>query len=416
MPKIIQKTSWQIQDTDSFNPSVLYMFKRKMSISGNANYHCHDFPSLIYIISGNCVYNIDNVYHEVKKGDIVILNPGVYHRKMSKISDDGIEFHAGFTNIYFEGLKRNQVIGDKDKPVFTPRGKYEQEFNLCISNIIADQEKNEPFKEIMQKALFMRLFAVLLNALSSTTSSGIVPDGGNLTETEDFSAASVSLNTRLSSEFRNLPVSGNSGDDKNLSGVGARHFHKENDVEPRHFHKENDISEAGSLSVAKNSFEAKNLHESWDLSEAEFLPESDNPQYQSSISGTGDITEMDLSESEDIISSEFIIDTYEKSGMVNSIITYFNEHYQDQISLGQIAKNMYLSAVYISKIFKEELGDSPINYLIRVRLEKARELLESGKYTVKSAARSVGYKDAYHFSRLYKKHMGCSPSTHCKKL
>jgi YesN/AraC family two-component response regulator len=202
---------------------------------------------------------------------------------------------------------------------------------------------------------------------------------------------------------------------ENLYGAGAKNIYEdgtENLYEDRagHFNKESDISKAGGLSITSNAQMEKII------SEAEFSSESGNLQFQGNISGTGDVTKMDLSESGNIISSEFIIDTYEKSGMVNSIITYFNEHYQDQISLGQIAKNMYLSAVYISKIFKEEFGDSPINYLIRVRLERARELLESGKYTVKSAARSVGYKDAYHFSRLYKKHMGCPPSTHCKKL
>lgn len=71
---------------------------------------------------------------------------------------------------------------------------------------------------------------------------------------------------------------------------------------------------------------------------------------------------------------------------------------------------MYLSPVYISKIFKEETGESPINYLIKIRLEKARDiLLTSEGGSIKSIANSVGYEDVYHFSKLFKKYYGISP-------
>ena len=56
------------------------------------------------------------------------------------------------------------------------------------------------------------------------------------------------------------------------------------------------------------------------------------------------------------------------------------------------------------------MGDSPINYLIRIRLSKAKELLESSKLSVKEISEAVGYKDPYYFSKLYKKYYGKSPS------
>ena len=72
---------------------------------------------------------------------------------------------------------------------------------------------------------------------------------------------------------------------------------------------------------------------------------------------------------------------------------------------------MYLSPFYISKIFKSETGDTPIRHLINIRLEKAKELLENGyKGSIQEVAASVGYDDAYHFSKLFKKHYGVSPS------
>lgn len=107
---------------------------------------------------------------------------------------------------------------------------------------------------------------------------------------------------------------------------------------------------------------------------------------------------------------KYSFESTDKQNLVKAIIDFMNENYMNDISLDKIAKNMYLSPVYISKIFKEETGDSPINYLIRKRLEKAKELLEVEGLPVKIAAKSVGYDDAYYFSKLFKKYYGISPS------
>lgn len=109
-------------------------------------------------------------------------------------------------------------------------------------------------------------------------------------------------------------------------------------------------------------------------------------------------------------------ESYNKSYAVNRIINYLNENYEQKISLEQIAHNMYLSPVYISKIFKEETGESPINYLIKIRLEKAKEiLLNSEGGSIKSIANQVGYDDVYHFSKLFKKYYGISPLYYKKR-
>ncbi len=109
-------------------------------------------------------------------------------------------------------------------------------------------------------------------------------------------------------------------------------------------------------------------------------------------------------------------ESYNKNYAVNRIITYLNENYEHKISLEQIAHNMYLSPVYISKIFKEETGESPINYLIKIRLEKARDILRNDEGgSIKSIANQVGYDDVYHFSKLFKKYYGISPLYYKKK-
>jgi len=101
----------------------------------------------------------------------------------------------------------------------------------------------------------------------------------------------------------------------------------------------------------------------------------------------------------------------EKATIVTTIISYMNDNYMKNISLDKISKNIYLSPVYVSKIFKEETGDSPINYLIKIRLEKASLLLKKNKeISIKEISKLVGYEDAYYFSKLFKKYYGFSPT------
>ena len=112
----------------------------------------------------------------------------------------------------------------------------------------------------------------------------------------------------------------------------------------------------------------------------------------------------------------YVFESTNKKYVVEKILTYFEDHYSERISLDQIADNMYLSPFYVSKIFKSETGDAPIQHLIKIRLEKAKELLEQGKaLSVQEAAAMVGYDDAYHFSKLFKKRFGITP-TQARKL
>ena len=110
-------------------------------------------------------------------------------------------------------------------------------------------------------------------------------------------------------------------------------------------------------------------------------------------------------------SGGYAFESVNKKYVVEQMVNYFEDHYSEKISLDQIAENMYLSPFYISKIFKSETGDTPIRHLINIRLEKAKELLEQGyDGSIQEIAALVGYDDAYHFSKLFKKRFGVPPS------
>ena len=115
--------------------------------------------------------------------------------------------------------------------------------------------------------------------------------------------------------------------------------------------------------------------------------------------------------------SSLPFETHHKSYVVSNIRQYLSDHYSDHISLDLIARNMYLSSAYISKIFKEETGEAPINYLIKIRLEQARKrLIAEPLQSVKSIAAAVGYDDVYYFSKLFKKYYGVSPQNYREKM
>ena len=100
----------------------------------------------------------------------------------------------------------------------------------------------------------------------------------------------------------------------------------------------------------------------------------------------------------------------DRKSIINTILRFLDENYMKDISLETISKNMYLSSVYISKMFKDETGESPINHLIRIRVRTARTLLETTDLSIRTIADRVGYGDAYYFSKLFKKYYGMSPS------
>lgn len=111
------------------------------------------------------------------------------------------------------------------------------------------------------------------------------------------------------------------------------------------------------------------------------------------------------------VKNGYAFESVNKKYVVEQIVGYFEEHYAERISLDQIAENMYLSPFYISRIFKSETGDTPINHLINIRLKKAMELLQSGfAGSIREVAAQVGYDDAYYFSKLFKKRYGFPPS------
>jgi len=91
------------------------------------------------------------------------------------------------------------------------------------------------------------------------------------------------------------------------------------------------------------------------------------------------------------------------------VIQYLSGHYRDAISLESLAELLNYNSQYLSRRFKALTGRSPIDYLIRLRIDKAQELLLTTEATLQEVAASVGYQDLFYFSRMFKKYTGTAP-------
>lgn len=89
---------------------------------------------------------------------------------------------------------------------------------------------------------------------------------------------------------------------------------------------------------------------------------------------------------------------------------YINKYYNKNISLEDVSRAINLSPYYFSRIFKDETGVNFVDYITNIRIEKAKELISSSKYSMKEICLMVGYSDPNYFSRAFKKNVGVSPS------
>lgn len=99
----------------------------------------------------------------------------------------------------------------------------------------------------------------------------------------------------------------------------------------------------------------------------------------------------------------------EGSDSIDQLIINLNKHYMDAWAINSMARFCNLSPDYFSHQFKNCTGYSPVQYLNRLRIEKAKEMLLTESLSVSEVAALVGYKDPLYFSKAFKKATGSSP-------
>lgn len=94
---------------------------------------------------------------------------------------------------------------------------------------------------------------------------------------------------------------------------------------------------------------------------------------------------------------------------------YFNEHYNQNINIDEYAHSRGMSISWFIRSFKRYTGQTPMQFILSIRINNAQTLLETTQYSINEVASIVGYDNQLYFSRLFRKQKGCSPSEYRKR-
>lgn len=95
---------------------------------------------------------------------------------------------------------------------------------------------------------------------------------------------------------------------------------------------------------------------------------------------------------------------------IQEAVTYMEQNFQnDRLTVEEVAEVCRLNRSYFSRLFREKMGCPPQEFLIRLRLSKAAEMMTASRASIGSIAVRCGYTNQLHFSRAFHKHYGVSP-------
>ncbi|MBQ3080157.1 MAG: helix-turn-helix transcriptional regulator [Clostridia bacterium] len=98
-------------------------------------------------------------------------------------------------------------------------------------------------------------------------------------------------------------------------------------------------------------------------------------------------------------------------------IQYLHEHFCDHnLAIESIAEQSDVSAIYFRRLFTEIYGLSPKKYIIMMRINRAKELLDPGMLSISEIAERVGFGDVYSFCKAFRKEVGSTPTEYKKRL
>lgn len=101
--------------------------------------------------------------------------------------------------------------------------------------------------------------------------------------------------------------------------------------------------------------------------------------------------------------------TSKNSRAINKIRSIVQEGYAQELSISRIAEEVFLTPNYISLIFKKETGETITDYITKIRMGKAKELLQTTDLKVMEISERVGYENPHYFSTVFKKTVGVHP-------
>ncbi|MFT9848202.1 response regulator transcription factor [Aneurinibacillus sp. REN35] len=100
---------------------------------------------------------------------------------------------------------------------------------------------------------------------------------------------------------------------------------------------------------------------------------------------------------------------------IDRIKEYIKRHIEEELTLESLAESVHLHPQYVSRLFKQRAGMTLTDYIVHVRLERARRLLSDTHLSIAQVGARCGWLDPNYFSRLFRKQEGITPTQYRKK-
>lgn len=124
-----------------------------------------------------------------------------------------------------------------------------------------------------------------------------------------------------------------------------------------------------------------------------------------------------LSETWSLLIKEFqenpdkrVITGTEQTNRLRNMIAYINQHYFEKVTLSEIAKTVGISEREATRCFQKNIGQSPMEYLIKYRLNQSKKLLLETGMTITDICQRCGFSDSAYFGKVFRKYYGMTPS------
>ena len=138
-----------------------------------------------------------------------------------------------------------------------------------------------------------------------------------------------------------------------------------------------------------------------------------NTEFLQDVSRFNSIEEIDLAA---VKALEHYFKAVQKNDMIKNrlviqeIKKFIRDNHDQSLTLDEISASVYLSPHYASRIFKENQNITIMDYVMKVKLEKAKKLLRNPRYQIDEIAEKLGYNDASYFSKVFRRKEGMSPT------
>jgi len=106
----------------------------------------------------------------------------------------------------------------------------------------------------------------------------------------------------------------------------------------------------------------------------------------------------------------------EYTDYIQKILNYIDQHFLDDLNLSNLASELNLNEKYLSRYFKQKMVTSFTEYIIKLKIERSKNMLEFSDSPIYEIAADLNFNDASYFTKVFQKQEGISPSQYRKKL